>query len=332
VTGPGKIGGPQFSPDGTHIAFHRSDPTRQTGIGPEIVVVRADGSDERVVVPRDPRATGHFAWTPDSASLVVANGLDVRPSSAPTPPYDQSLSIIDAFGVTEPRLLTPPLPRWPGRQWMVPTSALAQMFRPPAGDRIVAGDWESLDVFDAELLNVAQLGRAAIKGPEPYWVRWPTWSPDGSMILFGLDKGEFGWPDDQVGSFVMNADGTDVRELGHATTDFGAGLGFLFGGAWSPDGALIAYGRETSRAVPEGAIALVDVASGEERVLWAAIANPDLPGRVPAGWVWSPDGRSIVYVEHDGARPIVIDVATGQATELPWEVESPPSWQRIPLD
>ena len=161
---------------------------------------------------------------------------------------------------------------------MGPTTALAQMFRPPAGDRIVAGDWEALDVFDAELIGVTSLGRAAIKGREPAWVRWPGWSPDGTMIVFGLDKGEFGWPDAQIGSFVMNSDGTDVRELGHAMTSFGAGSGFLFGGAWSPDSAVIAYGRETSSAEPDGAIALVDVASGAERVLWATRANPDLPG------------------------------------------------------
>ncbi len=330
VTGPvGRLARPQFSPDGTKIAFMRTDLSRS--IRPEIVVVRADGSDERVVVPRGAAGEGHFAWTPDSASLVVANGLEVRPSSAPTPPYDQALSLVDASGLAEPRLLTPPLPRWPGRQWMGPTTALAQMFRPPAGDRIVAGDWEALDVFDAELIGVTSLGRAAIKGREPAWVRWPGWSPDGTMIVFGLDKGEFGWPDAQIGSFVMNADGTDVRELGHAMTSFGAGSGFLFGGAWSPDSAVIAYGRETSSAEPDGAIALVDVASGAERVLWATRANPDLPGP-GAYWSWSPDGRSIVFLAHEGERPIIVDVATGEATEVPWESDSAPSWQRVPLD
>jgi dipeptidyl aminopeptidase/acylaminoacyl peptidase len=322
ATGPGKIGGPQFSPDGTHIAFYRSDTTRQSGIGPEIVVVRADGSEERVVVPRDRSGTGHFAWTPDSASLVVANDIDERPSSAPTPPYDQSLAIIDVSGVTEPRLLTPPLPRWPGRQWMVPTAALAQMFRPPVGDRIAAGDWESLEVFDDELSTVAQLGPAAIKGPEPYWVRWPTWSPDGSMILFSLDRGEFGWFDSVVGSFVVDADGGEVRRVGPPSLSAMT--------AWSPDGSTIAM--QVWSEPEETVIVIVDVASGAERELASTAVNPTGAGPIPQGWTWSPDGRSILFVKCSGARPIVVDVASGQSTELPWKAESAPSWQRIPLD
>ena len=48
------------------------------------------------------------------------------------------------------------------------------------------------------------------------------------------------------------------------------------------------------------------------------------------GWSWSPDGRSIVMQERSGTRPLVVDVQTGEATELPWEADSAPSWQRMP--
>ena len=48
------------------------------------------------------------------------------------------------------------------------------------------------------------------------------------------------------------------------------------------------------------------------------------------GWSWSPDGRSIVMLERCGTRPLVVDVQTGEATELPWEADSAPSWQRMP--
>ena len=52
--------------------------------------------------------------------------------------------------------------------------------------------------------------------------RSPTWSPDGTRIAYSND-----------GIWVMNADGTDPRQL----TDTG------FSPTWSPDGTRIAYNR-----------------------------------------------------------------------------------------
>lgn len=319
VTGPEKLGGPRFSPDGTRIAFYRWDSTRDIFI--EIVVARADGSDERVVQRDTPGGPGHFAWTPDSASLVVAHDFVERSSSAPTPPVDFELSIVDPSGVAEPRLLTPPLPRWPGRQWMDPTAAMAQMFRPPAGDLIVAGDSDALNVFDPDLDSVTELGQDALADLQPYWVRWPGWSPDGSMIVFSLDRGEFGWFDGQIGTFVMNADGSGVRRVGPS--------GLIAMSAWSPNGSKIAFEvwRES-----KAEIVVVDVASGAERALRATSVSTTGTGRIPQGWSWSPDGRSIIFLGHEGGRPIIVDVVTGEATELPWESDSAPSWQRLPLD
>jgi dipeptidyl aminopeptidase/acylaminoacyl peptidase len=76
---------PVFSPNGKRIAFIRGDP--QHG-GSTIVVVRVDGSDERVLVPKRRKHRGFdvLAWTPDGASLVAQ--LDACPmtsrSRAPT--------------------------------------------------------------------------------------------------------------------------------------------------------------------------------------------------------------------------------------------------------
>jgi hypothetical protein len=50
------------------------------------------------------------------------------------------------------------------------------------------------------------------------------------------------------------------------------------------------------------------------------------------GWSWSPDGRSIVLLEQAGTRPFVVDVETGEATELPWDADSAPSWQRAAMN
>jgi Tol biopolymer transport system component len=337
VTGPGEAVGPIFSPDGTHIAFLRDDVARDTG--PEIVVVRADGSDERIVMPGGFSIRGvGFAWTPDSTGLVVNH--DSEPAT--TPFFDGELSLLDASGVAAPRLLTPPLPKWPGAPWFSPRAGVAPMFRPPDGDLILSGDYDTLNVFDADLATFTKPADEALKEFEPYWVADPAWSPDGSMIAFGLDRSTGTGTSGQIGSFVMNADGSDLRRLG---SDLAGS------GAWSPDGTKIALERwSTDPDRPGAVIVIIDLASGAEHELATTAAETKVEGVVPSdpnfhsvtsptgrkwdyeGWSWSPDGHSIVVLERYGTRPLVIDVETGQATELPWESDSAPSWQRDPLD
>jgi dipeptidyl aminopeptidase/acylaminoacyl peptidase len=350
VSGTTVDSSPKFSPDGTRIAFVRGDPWTADAI---LIVVRVDGSDERVVMPAGYSQRGlGFAWTPDSASLVVNH--DSKPFT--TPYFDGELSLVDASGVDEPRLITPPLPKGPGGGYFGNVQA-APMFRPPNGDHILssatgrasdaaAGRLEGLYAWDADLVNRTQLAINGLERYQPYyfqpWALW--WSPDGSMIAF-----ELGWGDREpfeIGTFVMHADGTAVRPL----------EGVEGGVAWSPDGSKIAYQRGCPDPSRQGAVVVVhDLASGAERVLEATAVetkyegdvSPLPPGKTAGcfggwiiegpedrawdyeGWSWSPDGRSIVMLESSGTRPMVVDVETGQATELPWEADSAPSWQRI---
>jgi hypothetical protein len=37
-----------------------------------------------------------------------------------------------------------------------------------------------------------------------------------------------------------------------------------------------------------------------------------------------------MFLESPGDHPYVVDVATGDVTELPWTADSGPSWQRVP--
>jgi hypothetical protein len=46
---------------------------------------------------------------------------------------------------------------------------------------------------------------------------------------------------------------------------------------------------------------------------------------------WTPDGRNILVLERHGTRPFFVDIETGQVTELPWEIDGAPSWQRVPF-
>jgi len=349
VSGPEIDSGPIFSPDGARIAFVRGNPWTEEA---SLVVVRVDGSDERVVMPPGYSQRGTtFTWTPDGGSLLVNH------DSAPftTPYFDGELSLFEASGVTEPRLLTPPLPIGPGGGYFRTSDQVAPMFRPPNGDLILssatgsasaaaAGSLEGLYAWDADLVNRTELTIEGLERYQPYYFQpWALrWSPDGKMIAF-----ELGWGDREpfeIGSFVMRADGSGVRPIEGRT--------------WSPDSTKLAFQRCSTNPAGDGTvIVIVDVASGAERVLRATSVQTKTEGSVPfpppetagqplcgwyqgpsgrawdyEGWSWSPDGQSVVMLERYGTRPTVVDVETGYATDLPWEADSAPSWQRVPKD
>lgn len=308
-----------FSPDGSRIAFVRGMPAR----GPaSLIVVRSDGSDGRVVVPEGfgNRGIGPFAWTPNGLSLVAGHDSAGH------------LSLIDASGAAEPRLLTPPLPAQRGAMPFGANAQVAPMFRPPAGDVIMGCCWAP-EVFDADLTLLRQLdfGLAEYR----IFAEYPTWSPDGAMILVSLslyDPSDGRFLDDEM--VVMDPDGGHLLRLGPGSNPM-----------WSPDSASIAYEDfgpdwDFENPLNEVRIAALDLASGTKRVLESTISPVKVGAAVETvtnnewhtwyyeGWSWSPDGRSLLLLKDHRTRPVVVDVATDTATELPWETDSFPSWQR----
>lgn len=154
-------------------------------------------------------------------------------------------------------------------------------------------------------------GPASPASPYPAWE--PAWSPDGSLLAF---RGY--WGDGEFSDlFIMNADGTRVRQLTtrmngsdptwapdgsriafagydglYVTNIDGTGLQPVTAGgteyadpSWSPDGRRIAYSRVVGD-MPE--VFVVNVDGSDEQQL------TDLPGGAgqPA---WSPDGLHIVF-------------------------------------
>jgi dipeptidyl aminopeptidase/acylaminoacyl peptidase len=344
VTGTEVDSSPKFSPDGSRIAFLRGD---YWGDDASIIVARANGSDERVAMPSGSKREVSFTWTPNGASLLVNHDSEPRVG---TSYFAGELSLVDASGVAEARLLTPPLPRGPGGGYFSNSDQVAPMFQPPNGDVIlsVSGGGSQIDrlyAWDADLERGKPLGEEALKPFEPIllqpWALW--WSPDGSTIAFHL----CGPRCEEIGFFLMNADGTNPRRLDGV--EWGAK-------AWSPDGSKIAYQRGCPNPGRQGAVIVIHaVVSGAEDVLEGTEVETKYEGTLPSpaaaagpcyggwivegpedrawdyeGWSWSPDSRSIVMLERRGTRPIVVDVETGQATELPWEADSAPSWQSAP--
>ncbi len=323
VTGPSHDTRPIFSPDGLRIAFLRAESLSDG----TVVVIRADGSDERVVATEAlTNGIPGSAWTPDSTSILLNH------DKAETGYWDGLLSKVDASGVAEPRLITPPLPAQIGYTYFSIHDPVAPMFRPPNADQIVGEIEGVLSVVDIDGRHVEGFVPPSLAGFEPYSTTRLAWSRDGSMIASGQE----------FGLFVMNADGSDPRRFEAEHVDR----------AWSPDSSRIALEKPVTVSGSAGSvIAILDIETGAERVLDATFAvMKDQASRTTdpdafrtdsirtwhtyayEGWSWSPDGRSIVLLERHGTRPMVVDIETGLATELPWTSESAVSWQRIAVD
>jgi Tol biopolymer transport system component len=128
----------------------------------------------------------------------------------------------------------------------------------------------------------------------------------GSMVAYtDLDENE----NAQV--FVMDADGSNARQLTHGEGDVrvdAPGVGGPFGSVdWSPDRSMIAYNRDT----PDGSqIYTVRVADGVS----TRVTNEPQGALDPGGW--APDGGSLVFSTLNPSIPhysaLSVDLRTGR--------------------
>ena len=87
-------------------------------------------------------------------------------------------------------------------------------------------------------MNADGTGRRVIKEPDKLLVYDLAWSPDGSQLAFiGQDQSQLPYARHDAGVFVVNADGSELKEL-----TYGAGYRQV---AWSPDGSRLAYLRSS---------------------------------------------------------------------------------------
>ena len=163
--------------------------------------------------------------------------------------------------------------------------------------------------------------------------RYPSYSPDGTQIAFrgDLDLAE---PSGDEEIYVMNADGTNVRQL-TSNGDFDSAP------AWSPDGTKIAFEKAAAGTFVPG-VPAEPGKEAEEKDIYVMRADgthvrrlTDSPG-LDEGPVWSPDATKIAFSsDRDGQQEIYVMDADGsnprRLTDNPARDESP-DWQALPFD
>jgi dipeptidyl aminopeptidase/acylaminoacyl peptidase len=126
----------------------------------------------------------------------------------------------------------------------------------------------------------------------------PCWSPDGRRLAFVSARHE-DWDTDLVRDvFLVDASGGDPEPLTHGDGRYAAP-------AWSPDGSTIAclYAPDEFDYPRHGQIAVLDAATGEQRILTASLDRNCAPYPEIREPVW--DGDSLLFVLEDaGHNPL----------------------------
>lgn len=157
-----------------------------------------------------------------------------------------------------------------------------------AFDRLAPGQPHRLFKVRADGTDVTQLSHNPCVPGNCVEDLGPAWSPDGRWIAFTRFNDAIGL----VAVFVMSADGTHVRQI----TERGASPFEDQGAMWSPDGTRLAFSRTT----PTGGLAIFTIrldGTHLRRITpWSLRA-----GQQPD---WSPDGRWILFENHQGDQDV----------------------------
>lgn len=133
----------------------------------------------------------------------------------------------------------------------------------------------------------------------------PTFSPDGMQIAFASKRARGGGSTtSDLDIFVMNADGTDVRQVSSGVESGGSPV-------WSPDGNWIAFGSNNS-----GDIWAIDLENGDGVPVKLGTV-PSAVASAPGGW--SPDCAEIyvtAFWPSNGGDIFVLDVLGGEVQPL----------------
>jgi Tol biopolymer transport system component len=257
---------------------------------------------------------GQPAWSPDGTRLAFKTAQA----------GSNQLAVINADGTGE-TLLTRTFRFSEGQPAWSPDATKLLYRRTPENPLVQNGDTWVLDIEkSAEHPATPETQPVLLRTGDE---RYPSYSPDGTQIAFrgDLDLAE---PSGDEEIYVMNADGTDVRQL-TSNADFDSAP------SWSPDGKRILFERAPAGTFTPGTEA-------QEKDIYVMRADgthvrrlTDSPG-LDEGPEFSPDGTKIAFSSaRDGQQEIYVMDADGsnprRLTDNPARDESP-DWQALPFD
>jgi Tol biopolymer transport system component len=152
----------------------------------------------------------------------------------------------------------------------------------------------------------------------PQGAAHPSWSPDGTRIVFSARMANSPRNCKGFGLWIVNADGTGLHRLSRACDQQPA---------WSPDGTQIAFTRRLKQ-IHSSTTADVDLAlmlvnpdgSGAHRVTQtqATARTLEEPStwRIDANPAWSPDGSTIAYASQTAETGFQITFVRRDGTPL----------------
>jgi hypothetical protein len=310
---------PTWSPDGSRLAFVRSDVYPDATWLPcwtlcQLVVVDPSTGAETFSadIPQDTGLTfawvpHSLAWSPDGRAIAIGLAACGVGGCGPNPPGEFSV-IADLDSGAFRTFTQPYIATWsPDGEWLVleddPAASGPSQLLVPA-DLIGTGVVVDIAAI-AELPGVRPLPHRPGYGVE-------GWMPDGSAL------------------FVSTEAGLDVMTVadGERRTVI---AGVVEGVAVSPDGSQIAYMREMAPDYVQRVwVAAVD---GSDRRLLAELSC-QCPLTTP---VWSPDGSLLLVGDEEGWFTVRPD-GTGRTEITPFMLRGdhtfpgspPPGWQPVP--
>ena len=202
------IGNPDWSPDGTRLAYFKSS-YEDPGLNGIYVLDIGTGRSTRLSHCGGgcPSGQGGIAWSPDGSEIAYSG---------------DGIFVMDADGSNRRKLPTGSVAAPGGISWS------------PDGTRVAFSGHEG-NTFHVYTMNLDGSDLTPLTNASMYeCCNSPSWSPDGTKILYFVTPKTGDRWGGQV--WVMAADGSGKTLL----ADF-ACCQDLYGGRWSPDGTQIAF-------------------------------------------------------------------------------------------
>ncbi|MHC4587345.1 MAG: hypothetical protein ACYS3N_22695, partial [Planctomycetota bacterium] len=290
------LAGMRISPDGRFIVYAYA-PNEDDPLQRDIFLLATDGSHDAPLIEH-PSHDYEPVWTPDGKGIVfVSNRTGI--------PGIWMLKVVNGQPQGRPKLIKQTTGRIHPKGFNKDGSYYYE---------VILGEHDiyvaALDPETGGFLGTP----TKLKLPYEGWNSTPAWSPDGQYIAY---KSRHNFTRSSLDQYfppiltIYSVKSGKVRELSpEPPFQLESGL------QWSPDGcSLLASGQDSSKKY--AGIYRIDVRTGKTTLIIGAKSEGDW-----VGWaVWTPDGKSLIYIQSiKGRKPSVRvlqhNLETGQEKEL----------------